>query len=80
MAAAKPRNILWLRHCQKRPGCSRPALLSAALKAARMKHKQQLRGELNSLFTLLGIQVLPVLQGFKAFLAEKALGSQTDSS
>lgn len=39
VAEAKPRNLFWFSHCQKKPGCSKPALLSAALNAARVKHR-----------------------------------------
>ena len=45
-AEAKPRNMLWLSRYQKKPGCSRLALLSAALNAARMKHHQTAQGRI----------------------------------
>lgn len=46
VAEAKPRNMLWLRCCQKKPGCSRPAPLSAAPNTARTKHQQKAEGRI----------------------------------
>lgn len=42
----KMNKLLWLRGCQKKPGCSKPALLSAAWNAAWMKHQQAAQGRI----------------------------------